>query len=372
MKILIALNHPAHYYLFKYIAKGLLQNNHDVQFVIREKDILEKLLLSENVSYTKLSEKKITDQNKVNLMFYGIVKLVKQEFNLLNYVKKFRPTIMMGTDIAITHVGTLLGIPSFVFNEDDFEINKWFCKAAYPFASYIVAPECTNVGKFSEKKISYNGIQKLAYLHPNYFHQDVSVLKNIGLLPDEPYFIIRLVSLTAGHDIDSEHKGINNRLLNRIINKLNPFGKVFISSEIQLEDDLLKYQINLPPNKIHDLLASAQLFIGDSQSMCSEAGILGTPFIRFNDFVGRIKILNVIEHDYQLGFGIKTSEEDKLFSTIDELLNTKNLKSIWKEKSKKFYKDKIDLTAFVIWFVENYPESAKIMKDNPDYQYRFQ
>jgi hypothetical protein len=33
--------------------------------------------------------------------------------------------------------------------------------------------------------------------------------------------------------------------------------------------------------------------------------------------------------------------------------------------------DKIDVTAFMVWFVENYPESAKIMKENPDYQWRF-
>ena len=30
--------------------------------------------------------------------------------------------------------------------------------------------------------------------------------------------------------------------------------------------------------------------------------------------------------------------------------------------------DKIDVTAFLAWFVENYPGSAKIMKENPDYQ----
>ena len=33
--------------------------------------------------------------------------------------------------------------------------------------------------------------------------------------------------------------------------------------------------------------------------------------------------------------------------------------------------DKIDVTAFMVWFVENYPDSVKIMKDNPDYQLRF-
>ena len=34
--------------------------------------------------------------------------------------------------------------------------------------------------------------------------------------------------------------------------------------------------------------------------------------------------------------------------------------------------EKIDVTAFMVWFVENYPESVEIMKKNPDYQLRFQ
>jgi len=33
--------------------------------------------------------------------------------------------------------------------------------------------------------------------------------------------------------------------------------------------------------------------------------------------------------------------------------------------------DKIDVTGFMVWFVENYPESKRIMLANPDYQFRF-
>jgi hypothetical protein len=33
--------------------------------------------------------------------------------------------------------------------------------------------------------------------------------------------------------------------------------------------------------------------------------------------------------------------------------------------------DKIDDTAFLVCFVENYPGSARIMIKDPDYQYRF-
>jgi len=42
---------------------------------------------------------------------------------------------------------------------------------------------------------------------------------------------------------------------------------------------------------MHHVMAFASLYIGDSQTMAAEAGVLGVPFVRFNDFVGRIGYL---------------------------------------------------------------------------------
>jgi len=33
---------------------------------------------------------------------------------------------------------------------------------------------------------------------------------------------------------------------------------------------------------------------------------------------------------------------------------------------------KIDMTKFMVWFIENYPDSRDEMIRNPDYQYKFQ
>ena len=33
--------------------------------------------------------------------------------------------------------------------------------------------------------------------------------------------------------------------------------------------------------------------------------------------------------------------------------------------------EKIDLAKFLVWFIEDYPESRKIMSENPDYQFNF-
>ena len=45
-------------------------------------------------------------------------------------------------------------------------------------------------------------------------------------------------------------------------------------------------------------------------------------------------------------------------------------KQYWKNSAKNMIRKRIDMGAFLIWFIENYPESEKIMKENPDYQNR--
>ena len=146
---------------------------------------------------------------------------------------------------------------------------------------------------------------------------------------------------------------------------------MFITSEDSLNEELIKYQLKIKPNQMHDVMAYATLFIGDSQSMCAEAGILGTPFIRYNDFVGKIQYLNDLEYKYKMGWGVKTNEPERIFSIINELFAKDDVKEEWSEKRKQLFEEKIDLNAMTIWMIENYPESIKTLQDNKNYQYHF-
>lgn len=68
---------------------------------------------------------------------------------------------------------------------------------------------------------------------------------------------------------------------------------------------------------------------------------------------------------------LKPGNEDFLFERFNYLLNNKYLKDNFQYRKNNMLRDKIDVTAFLVWFVENYPESVKIMKETPEYQYRF-
>ena len=105
--------------------------------------------------------------------------------------------------------------------------------------------------------------------------------------------------------------------------------------------------------------------------MAAEAGVLGVPFVRFNDFVGRIGYLNELEDTYQLGYGVKTDEKEKLFSTLERLLKMSDRYAIFQKRREKMLSEKIEYASFLSWFIKSYPDSRDMMKKDPEYQLRF-
>ncbi len=208
----------------------------------------------------------------------------------------------------------------------------------------------------------------MAYLHPNHFTPDKKVVeKYINL--NKPYFILRFAQLNAYHDLGVS--GINTEIAQHLIDILKQYGDIYITSERPLEEQFEQYRIKIDPSDMHHVMAFASLYIGDSQTMAAECGVLGVPFVRFNGFVGKIGYLRELEDVYHLGFGIKPREVDKLYKVVEELLQMPNRKEVFQERRQKMLSEKIDYAQFLTWFIESYPESVKIMKKNPDYQWRF-
>jgi len=367
MKILFYLGHPAHYHLFKNVISELLRKKHKVSILIKKKDILEDLLKQSGYNYLNILPEGRKD-SKAGIA-WG---LIKRDWTMFRFCLKHRPDIMLGTSTEITHVGKILHIPSIIVQEDDYNEVPLFSKMGYPFASHIIAPTSCPTGqvgsKWENKTIHYEGYHELTYLHPNYFKPELSRIEKI-INTSAPFYILRFAKLTAHHD--KGKTGITTKIAQKLIDILAPHGNIYITSERELEPQFEKYRIHISPENIHHALFYADMYIGDSQTMAAEAAVLGTPSLRFNDFVGKIGYLAELEHKYELTYGIKTSEPEKLYQKIEELLNTPNVKQEWQKRRAKMLADKIDVTAFMMWFIENYPQSVKIMKENPDYQLKF-
>jgi len=129
--------------------------------------------------------------------------------------------------------------------------------------------------------------------------------------------------------------------------------------------------VKINPKDIHHLLSFAEIFIADSQSMIVEAAMLGTPCIRFNSFVGRISVLEELQTKYKLAIGVNVSQPEELIAQIKALLGNDSMKTVYAQRRREMLADKIDVTAFMVWLISNYPESIEKIKNNPQFQNEF-
>jgi uncharacterized protein len=362
MKILVALGHPAQFHLFKNVIEKLFRNGHVVQIVISDKDILKKLLAEKGFDYRTISEGK---QNES--IFDKALKILRSTGNLFKIVRSFNPDLMVGTLSQPAFVSFFMRIPYVFMGEDDITYTFLQGLITYPFVTTILAPEPTNVSIFKYKKCSYKGYQKLAYLHPSVFKPDISVLKKNHVKP--PFYLIRIVNFNAYHDVGI--KGLSEQLMDLLIEKMEVHGSIYISSEVPLSKKYAKYSVPVNIGDIHHLLAFSDIYIGDSQSMAVEAAVLGTPSIRFNDFAEKISVLKELEHRYQLTISINSGNPQKLLDTVDAMLATKALKPLYKNRKEKMIADKINVSEFMVWFIEHFPESMKMIRRNPTVQEKF-
>jgi len=352
---LFVLNHPAHYHLFKHTIKILQTNGHRCDIIARDKDVLCQLLVDDNIEFLKFEKK---NNFGSGIFFSSIANLIKKILFVWKYSIRNKPDIMIGTDWAISIVGRFRSIPNIIFNEDDTFAtpeNNIF----YPFSKFLVLPACCDRELWEKKKISYPGYHELAYLHPRYFKYDESIVEN-AIGSSKPYIIIRLVSLTASHDIGKV--GLAKNLIQKIIDISGSRFKIFISFEVSGFNQFKQYSYKFSPSIMHHVLAGAHLVIGDSQTMIAEAAVLGTPAIRLNDFVGKLGYLEELESRYGLSFGFLPSQHEEFLAKVEELLNVEDLELAWQKKLDKLYIDKIDVTKFMVWLLGKYPESIKRCK----------
>ncbi len=360
MNILFDIAHPAHVHLLRFTYFNLLSDGHKVIVTVKNIPSAIELLKLYNIPYIYLGDK------KDSLLLKALGQFL-YNLRVWSIVRKHKISIGVGSSITVAHVSRLSKMMSIVLDDDDDAVEPLFAKYAHPYCNVILSPDC--VTRKARQTIGYAGFHELAYLHPNKFVPDEKVLEIAGVRKGEKFFVLRFNAFKAHHDVGVQGLSIENK--RRLIAMLERYGKVFITTERNIDEEFRKYQLKVSPEKIHSLIYYATMLIGDSQTMTSEAAVLVTPSIRSNTFVGRISYLEEEEHRYGLTFGFLPLQSDAMFDKIEKLLAMPNLKEEFLSRRQKLLADKIDVSAFFTWFIENYPESADMMRDDSDCQYKF-
>jgi len=349
MKYIIDIGHPKDIYTFKKIYFELLSEGHKILMTCNNRQYNKDLLSYYNMNYYIIGyhHKRILGK---------VIGLIKSIINMLIISLKFNP------DNFISHGSIVAGFTSFIMHkphialEDTFNMEQ--VKLSMLFTDVVLTGDYPHPS-LGKKEIKYPGYHELAYLHPNVFTLDERVLAILGMKKGEKYAIVRFVAWEASHDIG--HSGISYENKIKLVKTLSRHLHVFISSEMELPEELKNYQIKIPPEQMHNALAFAHLFVGESSTMATESAVLGTPSIYIND--SKLGYTNDLAN-YGLLYSYMESEIDQItaIKKAEELALKQNTKEEYLTKREQMLADKIDVSAFLIWFVENYPESVNEVK----------
>lgn len=342
MRILIDISHPAHVHFFRNAIRILTEKGHTVQVVSREKDITIELLAQYGIPHKTLS----TAPKRKSLAGFAREMLVHCT-GLYKTARQFNPDIMLqiaGTFIA--PVGRLIRCPTVAFYDTEFALLS--NTVSYPLVSCVCTPDCYE-GNIWGNQIKYAGYHELAYLHPDFFKPNPSVLTENNLAKDEKFFLVRFVGWAALHDYQEE--GFDLTYKKALIEMLSHYGKVLISSEAPLPDELRKYQSDVPYDKIHDIMAYASLVVGESATMASEAAVLGVPSI----FISTTPrgYTNEQENRYGLVKNFKPKQQAECLKTGEEIakIPITLLRQKYQSRQSKLLKEKVNTTQWMVNFI---------------------
>ncbi|CEG13979.1 conserved hypothetical protein [groundwater metagenome] len=346
MKILVDINHPAHVHYFKNFIWEMKKKGHEVLITSSEKEITYKLLDNYGFDYIKMG-------NYGNSILKKLINIPIMDLRMYRIVKNFNPDIFVGAgSIRAAHVSFLLRKKCINFEDTEHSMEQ--IRLYRPFVDTVCTPSCFKKD-LGRKQVRYNGFKEFAYLHPNYFKPNPEVLDELNLSKDDKFIIVRFISWSATHDIG--YKGLNLDSKIKLVKEMEKYGKVFITSESKLDKNLKKYKIKVSSEKMHDLLYYTTLYIGEGGTTSTEAAILGTPSILIDSQAKFCGVHNELMNKYGLQLYYDSDKKDDAFKKAIEILENENSKKEWQKKREKLLNDKIDVTKFMVDFIENCPES---------------
>ena len=326
MNIFFDIAHPADVHTYKFVREKLLAEGHHVTFMARDKDVVLELLDVYKIPYEKGTA---AGHSRIKIAF----ELLLWFKNAYRIIRKKQIDIAVSlSSPATAWAARLCGIPHIMFNDTETGVAQ--LRMARPATVKIYTPDCL-LSEWGSKQVCYRAIHDLAYLQPKYF-TPVRLDK-----PQSPYAVLRFVSWNASHDCGVRKTTVEFQ--KAVIKTLSKKMNVVISAEGELPPDLEPYRLTSPPDKFHDLLAFADIVVGDGASTATEAAVLGVPSVYISPFAESLGYCKLLE-EYKLLISVKSEKEG--LQAIEKLLTDDDSKKR-KTHREKFLSDSIDLVEFM-------------------------
>lgn len=336
MRVAFFTNTPAHVHLYKHSIRRLRSKGHQALALARDyectRDLLEYYDLPFSI-YGSCADTKISLFKSLPRHFAGIARASKS----------FRPDIIFGMGAYSAFAGVVTNSPTVLIL--DSEPTTLDHRLSHPFARVILTPAAFNK-HLGPKHYQFRGFKECAYLHPDEFTPDPSVRSELGVGPDERFAIVRFNAFGSHHDIGQAGFSLTQR--QQVVDTIADHARVFVTGDTSgaVTDRRDVFDYNVHPARIHDTLYEATLLVADSQTMVTEAALLGTPAIRSNSFVGPDDMGNFLELERQ-GLVRNIGEVEDVLATATNLLTDRGVMAGWRARRDEYLSGLVNLTDII-------------------------
>lgn len=337
MRYLVFTNTPAHVHLYRNAVAELRDRGHEVLVLARDYGCTLDLLSYYDLPHEVYGEVATTKSSLVR-------HLPSHYLSIFRKARRYDPDVIFGIGAYAAHAGAVTGAS--VVLVTDSENTHLDHAVSRPFADAFLTPH-TFDKDLGEKHHVFRGLTECAYLHPDEYERRTDVRANLGVGEDEEFVIVRFNAFGSHHDVGEQ--GFTSEKRSRLVEELAERATVFVSDEggdVDFSETPAR-PFDLHPAHLHDALAEASLLVADTQTMVTEAALLGTPAVRSNSFVGEDDMGNFVDLErHGLIYNVEAFEQ--VVETATELLDADGVASEWERKREEYLSDTVNLTDLLV------------------------
>src|SRR6056297_1700314 len=339
MRYLIFTNTPAHVHCYRNAVSELEAQGHDVLVLARDYGCTVALAEWYDLPHEVYGA---CETSKRSLL----VNLPVHYTRALRAARRFDPDLIFGMGGYAAHTGAITRTPVVLLI--DSEVTGLDHTVSTPFARTVLTPD-TFTTRLCDQHYVFPGLKECAYLHPDVRDGDAtpSVRERLDLDTAEPYAIVRLNAFGSHHDVGKG--GFTPERRRRLIETVAGDATVLVSDEGGDMDyeGVPARPFSLHPALLHDALDEAALLVADTQTMVTEAALLGTPAIRSNSFVGADDMGNFRELERR-GLIYNEASFETVLERARTILAADGTDERWHRRRDAFLADRCNLTRVIV------------------------
>lgn len=348
MRILVDIGHPAHVHYFKHAIAIWKAHGHEVIITARDRNHIADLLKDQGLEFTNRG--KGSDSKLGKLMYMAYADLL-----LLGVVLRKWPDIYISfSSPYAAQISWLFRKPHICLNDTE-HTDRSHSIFTYPFSSTILTPKCYK-NDLGPKHYKLNSVIEGLYLSNGRFVPDTEVIRKLRGPEDQDYVLVRFVSWKAHHDYGQS--GMSDQVKRDLIDLLKTRYKVYVSAEGDIPQEYRGMEIKIEVSQMHDAIAGAQMFVGESGTMASESAFLGVPAL----YINSLPLMGYLAMEQEHGLLKHFRKSDGIVEFLRSWMDDPDLKTRAEDNAAKLRGSFNDPTDVLVKLVENYPEELKNLR----------